>query len=160
MAFNINNIIKLYKSSIFKTCLGYTNNVEDANDLTQEVLIRIWKGIKNFREDSSLKTWIYRITVNTCLMFHRRKKIKLFSFNEIEEPIHNDIQNHNEKEEDLKLLNTMILKLKEKDRLIIILYLEDLSYEEISDVIGISVNYVGVKINRIKKELTNQIKKR
>ena len=156
MSSNINEIIEKYKSTIYKTCLGFTNNIEDANDLSQEVFIHIWKGIKNFRRDSSLNTWIYRITVNTCLMHHRKKKIKLFSFDDIDESLLGSTQNLNDKDEELEELYMMISKLNEKDRLIIILYLEDLSYEKIANIIGISINYVGVKINRIKKKLSNQ----
>ncbi|MFS4455000.1 RNA polymerase sigma factor [Maribacter sp. 2304DJ31-5] len=159
MPIDINEITHHYKSKIFQTCLGYTNDIEEANDLTQEVLIRIWKGIKNFREDSSLSTWIYRITVNTCLMFHRKNKMKKISFNDVNESLLDNVQNLSYENEELEQLNDLISKLSVKDRLIIILYLQDLSYKDISDITGISINYVGVKINRIKKLLSNQMNK-
>ncbi|MFK5973029.1 MAG: RNA polymerase sigma factor [Flavobacteriaceae bacterium] len=156
MSNKLNKILTEYYPKIFKTCFGYTRTLEDANDLTQEVLIRIWKGYASFKGDSTLNTWIYRITVNSCLMFIRKnKKQVLVDINTLNHLHH---ENQNIDQEEIDELYKHIAQLNEKDRLVIILYLEELTYDEIADIIGISTNYVGVKINRIKKILSAKIK--
>lgn len=157
MSNELNRIFNEYYPKIFKTCLGYTRSVEDANDLTQEILIRIWKGHASFKGDSTLNTWIYRIAVNSCLMFIRKnKKHTLIDINTLN---HLPSESQNIDQEGIDELYKLIAQLNEKDRLVIILYLEELTYEEIANIIGISTNYVGVKISRIKKTLSVKIKK-
>ncbi len=157
MSNELNRIFNEYYPKIFKTCLGYTRSVEDANDLTQEILIRIWKGHASFKGNSTLNTWIYRITVNSCLMFIRKnKKHILIDINILN---HLPSENQNIDREEIDELYKLIAQLNEKDRLVIILYLEEFTYEEIANIIGISTNYVGVKISRIKKILSAKIKK-
>ncbi len=158
MSQNIKHIIKTHQDKIFKTCLGFTGNPEEAKDLVQEVCIHLWQGLEKFRQDANISTWIYRVTVNTCLMYKRKKKIDtvgLSSIHELKAGADNTID---KSVQDLKLLQQLIAELPEKERIIIILYLENLSYEEIADVTGITTNYIGVKINRIKKLLTKKMK--
>jgi len=157
MSQNIKHIIETHKDKIFKTCLGFTGNSEEAKDLVQEVCIHLWQGLEKFRKESTISTWIYRVTVNTCLMYKRKKKVDTVALSAIKElptkePV--DITKDNE----VKLLQRFISELPEKERIIIILYLENLSYEAIAEVTGIATNYIGVKINRIKKLLTKKFK--
>lgn len=92
-------------------------------------------------------------------MYARKKKQKKYALDEINESSVGSVQNLSFQNEELEQLNYLISKLNVKDRLIIILYLQNLAYKEIANVTGISINNVGVKINRIKKELSNQINK-
>jgi len=154
----IQHIIQTHQEKIYKTCLGFTHDSEEAKDLLQEVCIHLWQGLDKFRQAANVSTWVYRVTVNTCLMYKRKKKLATVALSSVEtsqlaiEPIveRGDRQ--------VKLLQQFIVELPEKERLIMILYLENLSYEEIAEVMGISTNYIGVKINRIKKLLTKKFK--
>jgi len=157
MSQNIKHIIEVHQDKIYKTCLGFTGNSEEAKDLLQEVCINLWLGLAKFRKEATISTWIYRVTVNTCLMYKRKKKVDTVALSAIKElptkePV--DITKDNE----VKLLQRFISELPEKERIIIILYLENLSYEAIAEVTGIATNYIGVKINRIKKLLTKKFK--
>jgi RNA polymerase sigma-70 factor (ECF subfamily) len=122
-----------------------------ARDLSQEVFINVWNGLISFRADASYKTWIYRITVNTCLQYIRkgknRKNLPLPT-DEHKAKDENDLQDHEFKE-----LYTAIGKLAEIDRLIIMMVLDELDYDEISKVVGISAVNLRVKIHRIKQRL-------
>ena len=155
----IEHIISNHKDKIFKTCLGFTFDVEEAKDLVQEVLVNIWLGLEKFRKESSISTWVYRITVNTCLMHQRKKKILLAPLNEFENQLAEDsiisdpADNHN-----LSLLRKFLSELPDKDRVIMVLYLENLRYQEISEITGLSSNHIGVKINRIKKSISKKFK--
>ena len=156
MTNNIKHIIETHKAKIFKTCLGFTGNSEEAKDLVQEVCINLWQGLGKFRKDANISTWIYRVTVNTCLMYKRKKKLQTIALSNVQEPKFLADKANDKAEKDLQLLRKYIAELPEKERIIIILYLENLSYEEIAEVTGITVNYLGVKINRIKKILTKK----
>jgi len=157
MSQNIKHIIELHQDKIYKTCLGFTGNSEEAKDLLQEVCINLWLGLEKFRKDATMSTWIYRVTVNTCLMYKRKKKVDTVALSAIQElPI--SVSDNATVDKEVKLLQQFISALPEKERIIIILYLENLSYEEIAEVTGISTNYIGVKINRIKKLLTKKFK--
>ena len=150
----ISHIIEMHQAKIYKTCLGFTGDIETAKDLVQEVCINLWLGFDKFRADANISTWVYRVTLNTCLMHKRKKRlntVNLVSYKEEVEDKPTDNIN-----DDLKLLQQFIIELPEKERIIIILYLENLAYEEIAQIVGISTNYIGVKINRIKKILTKK----
>jgi len=152
----IKHIIEVHQDKIVKTCLGFTGNGEEAKDLSQEVCINLWRGLEKFKGNSSISTWIYRVTVNTCLMYKRKKKVPIVDLTSIPEP--KNVEKVDESNQDLKRLQQFIAELPEKERIIMILYLENLSYEEIAEVTGISSNYIGVKINRVKKLLTKRFK--
>jgi len=153
----IRHIIETHQEKIFKTCLGFTGNSEEAKDLVQEVCIHLWQGLEKFRKEANISTWIYRVTVNTCLMYQRKRKIDTVALTTIKE-MPTKKQEASTVDEEVKLLQQFIVALPEKERIIIILYLENLSYDEIAEVTGISSNYIGVKINRIKKLLTKKFK--
>ncbi len=146
------------KNKIFRLCYTSLNNKDDVDDLFQEVMINVWRNLESFRNESKISTWIYRITVNTGLLYNKRFKTKSERFKNLE-PVEMD-ENHSSEDPfpenqsmDLKNLHQAISKLKKQDRIIIGLFMEGMNYEEISDVVGISINYVGVKINRIKTVL-------
>lgn len=146
------------KDRIYRLCFSVIQNKNDADDLFQEVMINVWNNLDKFRGDSEISTWIYRITVNTALLFNKKSARK----NEVTPAINDekldliksDMKNNNiEQQELLKILYMCIGKLKRQDKIIITLLLEGLSHKEISDIVGITVNYVGVKFKRIKEVL-------
>lgn len=156
---NIEHIIHEYSTSLFKICLGYSNSFEDAQDLLQEVFINVWKGLDSFREEANIKTWLYRITVNTCLISLRKKSIKTISIDNMDYDWISYNPLNNNQSESFEILHQLIQDLPHKDKSIILLYLEGLSHQEIANIVGITPNYVGVKINRIKLNLSNKIKR-
>ncbi len=151
-------VFKENKDIIFRLCYTSLNNKDEVDDLFQEVMLNVWRSIESFRQEAKMSTWIYRITVNTALLYNKRFKTKSNRFMNteplvIDENHQSDDPFQNNNEEELKILHKAILQLKKQDRIIIGLFLEDMSYEEIAEIVGISVNYVGVKINRIKSVL-------
>lgn len=146
-----------YQDKIFRLCYGYARNPELASDLTQDCFIRVWENIGSFRNEASISTWIYRIAVNNCLLYLRKSKSGELLFGTIETDIpHLDDENQ-KTEESIENLYKAIQKLQEADRAIISMVLEEMSYKEIAEVIGISENSVGVKVHRIKKTLKNEL---
>jgi len=140
------------KSAIWRLCRLYAQDGEGSKDLFQDVLIQIWRALPSFREESRLETWIYRITVNTGIRYvlKMKKYDRHLSLEEFDIQVRELSQ---ENKEDYEALYLCIARLNELDRTITGLYLEDLPYKEIADVLGITENNVGVKISRIKKSL-------
>ncbi|RIW13384.1 RNA polymerase sigma factor [Algoriphagus lacus] len=148
-------IYEQFHPKVFRLCKGFFNGNEDlAADYTQEIFIKIWEKKDSFKKDSNVGTWIYRISVNMCLMQIRkeaREKKKSYStyFESVTETY------DPEHEHRLKTMYECIHQLKEKDRLIILMVLEKVPYSQITEVIGISEESLRVTIHRIKKKLTS-----
>ncbi|UII21291.1 RNA polymerase sigma factor [Fulvivirga ligni] len=141
-----------YQEMVFSLCLGYSKGDRDlANDLTQETFVKVWAALPKFRSESAPKTWIYRICVNTCLL-HIRKERNASKTEVSDVPSVTDDSTH----EDYSHLYSAIGQLKELDRVIILLVLDELEYAEIATIVGISEGNLRVKISRIKKKL-NQL---
>ena len=148
-------VFKENKDRIFRLCYTSLNNKDEVDDLFQEVMTNVWRSLDGFRNESKISTWIYRITVNSALLFNKRFKTKSgrfqnFEHHELEEMHGGGNPFERNLDEDLQSLHKAIAKLNSQDRIIIGLFLEEMSYDEITEVVGISRNYVGVKINRIK----------
>jgi RNA polymerase sigma-70 factor (ECF subfamily) len=141
-----------YGPKVQRLCLGYTGNKREAEDLLQEVFIKVWQNLPNFRGDSQVSTWIYRIAVNTCLYQIRSTKNKK-SVDLTKAPILVETVSEN-KEQQIHLLHKAISELKESDRLIITLLLEEVPYSEIAKITEISEANLRVKIHRIKQQLS------
>lgn len=153
------NIYEENYHKVFRICQGYTNGNESlSKDLVQETFIKVWQNLETFRNESSLSTWIYRITVNTCLLEIRKKKqISINShLNYLE---HSNDDNPEEKELQLNQLYKCINKLQNENKSIILLELEGLPQKEIAEIMGLSHETIRVRIHRIKSELTKCFKK-
>ena len=154
------NIYEQSKDKIYRLCLGFTGNKMDADDLFQEVYIKVWNNLESFRAESNINTWIFRIATNTAIVFvsKRTKLNKKINQTEIENVsfINENSENIYSDKKIVKLYQT-ISNLKEKDRIIISLLLEKNSYSEIAEIIGMNISNVGVRINRIKKNLTKKM---
>lgn len=144
---------------VLQICLGFVKGDKDtANDLSQEVFMSVWSNFDKFKGDSSYKTWIYRITVNTCLQYVKKnKKENTFSTPEIENQPSSIATEHTINHNVPKLYKA-IGQLKKLDRLIIMMVLENQDYNSISEIIGINPINVRVKIHRIKKRLATILK--
>ncbi|MEP1032817.1 sigma-70 family RNA polymerase sigma factor [Ekhidna sp.] len=136
---------------IMHICRAYSRDEESLKDLVQEVTLQLWRSHKSFKGNSQLSTWVYRVTLNVCLSHSKRMKRKVETI-PLEWKEDSAIEEDVDKEQ-IEKLYTGIKKLKESDRAIILLYLEDKSYKEMSEILGITVSNVGVKVNRLKDKL-------
>lgn len=138
---------------IFHLCYGYTGDKDSANDLLQETFMKVWQNLEKFRNKSLISTWVYRIAVNTCLTYLRSEKRQ--AKDELTDNIiENRVEEFSEKNEQIALLYKSIAMLEENDRLIITMVLDELPYQEIAEISGISEGNLRVKIHRIKQRLT------
>ncbi len=143
-------IVKEQKSTIYTVCYMFSKDEEEVNDLFQEILINLWNGYESFEGRSNLRTWVYRVSLNTCISQDRKKKKKATI------PLSMDINLFADQDEDTRqvdMLRQRINKLGPFDRAIILLWLENMSYEEIGQIVGISTKNVSVRLYRIKEQL-------
>lgn len=166
-------LIEAYQKKIFNLAYRIVGNYDDAADLTQEALIRIFKSISGFKEQSSFSTWVYRITTNVCLDDIRKKKNKkVISLDEeirvedgemkrqimSDDPLPDEIA---EKEETRRLVNDAINMLPEEQRMMITLRdIQGLTYDEISEVLDCPSGTVKSRINRARQALKNALLKK
>ena len=144
---------------IFKVASVYTNSIEDRNDLMQEIIYQLWKSFDDFGQKSSLSTWMYRVAMNTAIYYLKLDKRKIKTFPLDEHFIDVKAMDNNEIEEKWQMLKQHIDNLDLLDKGIVILYLENKSYEEIAQIIGISTSNIGTKLSRIKGKLREKISK-
>jgi len=146
-------IVEENQGIIYKVCKVYRDSREDQEDLFQEIVFQLWKSYPKFREESKVSTWMYRIALNTAIATFRKNKIEL----EYKESLPNDDHANYavSPSENEERMYEAIRTLNKAERAFIALYLEDYSHREIADIIGITENYVGVKISRIKEKLKN-----
>jgi RNA polymerase sigma factor (sigma-70 family) len=143
-----------YQAMVFQLALGFVKGDRDqADDLSQEVFIQVWNHLDGFRKQSSYKTWIYRITVNCCLGYLKKTKRESFIQKSSENPIDHSDEATENTQNTLDKLYWAMGQLDELDRLIVTMLLEELPYEEISEVLGVSPSNLRVKIHRVKKKL-------
>lgn len=149
-------IYKTYWQKIYRVCRGYVNDDDWAKDIAQDTFIIVWNKLDTFRGESSLSTWIYRIAVNNCLrQIEKQKRLPKGTFPEhIVEASENQIPSNDK----VVFLYQCINDLKELDRIIISLELEDIKQAEIASIVGISEANVRVRIHRIKEKLTEKFK--
>lgn len=144
--------IVAYSGIITKICYYFSTDSEEFKDLRQEVLYYIWKGWDNFRNDSKLSTWIYRICFNTCISYQRKERKVRNKVSLEEAMLINDDSDHNRIDE-YRRMHELIGQLNYHERAIILMWLDEKSYEEIGELMGINRNTLAVKIKRIKEKL-------
>tara|TARA_R100000789_G_scaffold47883_1_gene48592 strand:- start:614 stop:1120 length:507 start_codon:yes stop_codon:yes gene_type:complete len=148
------------QQKLLRICSVYAKDAEDTKDLFQEVLTHIWQSMPNFKSNSLLSTWIFRIALNVCLRFRYKKSKKQKRFLHMDGMAIANItseKEYNEQNIQLVQLRNCIKELNEADKAVITLYLEELPYKEISGILGLTENTVAVKVKRIKKKLLNCI---
>ncbi len=149
------SVVQSNKGIIYKVANSYCKNVEDRKDLVQEIIIQLWKSFDNYDDNFKLSTWMYRISLNVAISFYRKENSRKIISNPLTDGIINfpDKDGLEDKENDLGILQQMISQLKDLDKAMMLLYLEEKSHKEISQIIGISETNVATKINRIKNSL-------
>lgn len=148
--------LERHQNIVHKICRMYTNDKDSHNDLFQEITIQLWKAYPKFRGDSKFSTWMYRVALNTAITLYRKSKkdIRTQDYDDVSFKIKAKEYN-DETEQQLKLMYKAVKELNDIDKALVFLYLEDQSYREISETLGISEVNARVKMNRIKKALRN-----
>ncbi len=144
-------LVRDNQATIYSVCYMYSNDDDEVADLFQECLINIWKALPGFRNGSKIGTWIYRICLNTCISADRKKKSRhtTVSLDISHDVVAQDSPNGRQ----MKVLHDRISTLPPIDRAIVLLWLENIPYDEIADIIGVSSQYIGVRLYRIKEQL-------
>lgn len=152
------DLIEKHQGIIYKVSKMYCDKEECQRDLFQDILVQLWQSYPTFNKKSKFSTWMYRVALNTAIAQFRKEKKNPeestpdFPINIPEE------ESYKEKEDRRELVHKAIARLSKAEKAIIILYMDDYSYEEISEIAGISMTNVGVKINRIKTKLQKILK--
>lgn len=152
-------MINNHRKIIYKVCHLYGHEKEYIEDLFQEIVLQLWKSFHTFRGEAQLTTWMYRVALNTAISSFRRESRKpkstLLTEAEMQIP---ELNGFPYEDENVMLLKAAISHLSRIEKAVIMLYLEEKSYQEISAIMGITPSHVGVKINRIKIKLEKIIK--
>lgn len=144
-------LVRETKSTIYTVCYMFSKDEDEVNDLFQETLVNLWKGFDNFEGRSDARTWVYRVALNTCISVDRKKKKHGKSV-----PLTMDVnlfEDNDAETRQVQMLRERISRLQPFDRAIVLLWLENMSYEEIGQVVGISTKNVSVRLYRIKEQL-------
>lgn len=144
-------IVREYEKDIYSICYLYAANEDEAKDLRQDSLVNIWQGLPKFRGESSPRTWITRLTINTCISFKRKKKPETAG----EEFVPQLATPDPEANTRVNLLHSRMQRLDYLERALVMLWLENMSYDEIGAILGMAPKNVGVRLVRIKEKLKN-----
>lgn len=144
---------------IFKVCRIYAYTNADRKDLFQEIVIQLWKTYPNFKGESKFSTWLYRVAINTAITGLRKQKHFITSYEPAALPVSISEEDNSEiREEQLQQLYLAIEQLSQIEKAIVMLYMEDKSYQDMEDILGIRQGNLRVKMNRIKEKLRHMTK--
>ncbi|KAF2514533.1 RNA polymerase sigma factor [Flavobacterium foetidum] len=152
------NRIESHKGILYKVSKMYMDNHDDQQDLFQEIVCQLWKSYDTFRNESQFSTWMYRVAVNTSIVFLRKEKRKVDKYEIASENIKDDEGDSAIKESQLDHFYKAVQKLEKIDKAIIFYQLEGFSHKEIGENLGISEGNARVKLNRAKEKLKEIIK--
>jgi RNA polymerase sigma-70 factor (ECF subfamily) len=152
-------LVQEHQGIIRKVCHLYGRNDADRDDLYQEIVIQLWKAFSSFRGEAKISTWMYRIALNTAISNLRKQSRKVaLSFPEFIPREEAETDEEKLKEEKLQQMYAAISRLSEVEKAIVMLYLEDKSYDEMEEILGIGNGALRVKMNRIKEKLRSLTK--
>ena len=149
LTIDFEQLVMEHKSTIYSVCYMFVETRAEADELFQDVLINLWNGFKGFRGDSSLRSWVYRVSMNTCISYKRKKRIQSVPLDIAPDILGPDSHDSRQTAQ----LHKRISLLEPIDRAIVLLWLENLPYDEIASIIGVSAKAVGVRLVRIKEKL-------
>ena len=150
------DLLNKHQNIIHKICNVYMDEQADKEDLFQEITLQAWKAVKNFRGDSQFSTWLYRVALNTAITFFKKEKKQATTYTE---HFPESLEEYNPVEEQVQAMYKAISSLSKIDKALVMLYLDDYSYKEMAEVLGITVTNIGVKMNRIKTKLKEETSK-
>ena len=143
------SMVEEQKQTIYMICYLFSKNPTEVEELYQDVLINLWKGFPAFEGRSSVRTWVWRVSLNTCITWQRKSRKKRLPL-ELSVDLYNDTDSDTRQ---IKMLHNRISQLGPFDRAIVLLWLENMTYEEIGEIVGISAKNVSVRLFRIKEQL-------
>jgi RNA polymerase sigma-70 factor (ECF subfamily) len=146
-------LLEKQQGAIIKVCRVYSDDDHEFEDYFQEVTLQLWKSYGSFKGHSKVSTWVYRVALNVCLTQIKKKRRKIETIPEADALINRPDTTEQLQNEMLNKLEKAIRQLRESDRAIIVLYLEENSYQDIADILGITMTNVGAKLNRAKAQL-------
>ena len=152
------SLLNQHQKIVHKVCNLYMDRHAEREDLFQEITLQAWKAYGSFRGDAKFSTWLYRVALNTAITFFRKEKRKPAIYSTDSVPESTD-DTYDPIEEQVKAMYAAIGDLSKIDKAIVMLYLEDYSYNEIGEMMGITANNVAVKMNRIKTKLKETTQK-
>ena len=154
-------VLERHKGILYKVANSYCRDSDDRKDLIQEMILQLWKSFDNYNEKFKYSTWIYRISLNVAISFYRKENTRQRISNPLTTESFNftDTEIDDDKETNLGILHQIISKLNDLNKALMLLYLEEKSYKEISEIIGISETNVATKISRIKEKLQHEFSK-
>jgi RNA polymerase sigma factor (sigma-70 family) len=150
-------LLNKHQNIIHKICNVYMDNAPAKEDLFQEITLQAWKSIKNFRGDAQFSTWLYRVALNTAITFFRKEKKQVDTT--YTEYFPDTKEEYDPVEEQVQAMYKAIAALSKIDKALVMLYLDDYSYKEMAEVLGMTVTNIGVKMNRIKTKLKEETNK-
>ena len=142
-------MVEEQKQTIYMICYLFSKNPTEVEELYQDVLINLWKGFSAFEGRSSVRTWVWRVSLNTCITWQRKSRKKRLPL-ELSVDLYNDTDSDTRQ---IKMLHNRISQLGPFDRAIVLLWVENMTYEEIGEIVGISAKNVSVRLFRIKEQL-------
>jgi RNA polymerase sigma-70 factor (ECF subfamily) len=145
-------------STVLKVARAYTRSAADCQDLAQDILLQLWRSVPRFEGRSGEATWVYRVALNTALGWHRkesRRRVRQRPLLDIDGP--DRVQDPSQREA-VERLYAAIRRLPQPDIALVLLYLDDLSYRQMAEVLGTSEGNVGVRLNRVKKALAELLR--
>lgn len=151
--------IETHKGILYKVSKMYMDNRDDQDDLFQEIVCQLWKAYDTFKGESQFSTWMYRVAINTSIVFLKKEKRKVDKYEIASENIKEDESDSHIKESQIEHFYKAVQKLDKIDKAIIFYQLEGFSHKEIGENLGISEGNARVKLNRAKEKLKEIIKK-
>lgn len=147
------------RNKILKVCRVYAWNSADQDDLYQEILFQIWRGLPALKEKQFASTWLYRVAINTAISFVRKRasrsdRIVYVAHDDLAHTIESQQKTEDSADERIARLYTAIFKLNPLEKALVTLFLEDLTYEQMAEVTGINASHVGVMLHRARKKLS------
>ena len=146
-------LVQEQKSTIYTVCYMFARDKDEAADLFQDVLINLWKGIGKFRNDSEISTWVYRVSLNTCISADRKKRKMPTTRLDMNIDLFDLFDDDDTDSRQIQVLRQRIQRLQPLDRAIVLLWLESLSYQEIADIVGLTPKNISVRLTRIRLQL-------
>jgi RNA polymerase sigma factor (sigma-70 family) len=152
------SLIQKHKGILFKVSKMYMDNKEDQEDLFQEIVYQLWKAYESFKGESQFSTWMYRVAINTAIVFLKKEKRKIDKYDIANKDLPQEDSHVEEKELQIAHFYKAVQKLEKIDKAIIFYQLEGFSHKEIGENLGISEGNARVKLNRAKEKLKEIIK--
>lgn len=149
-------LLREHERLVYKVSGLYTTDAEDRKDLFQEIVLQAWMSYPKFNREAKVSTWLYRVALNTAISHKRKQHKHIKGAEDLLPALHAEDTKHIEYSEEYKIMQRLIAELPSLEKALVLLYLEDHSYREIADILGVSESNVGTRLNRVKEKMKRQ----